>query len=121
MNTIRETNEAHGFESEVTDENPGMFSQTMLLVVSEISEALEEFRNHNGVRHIYWSDGQGGTSDHRIEGLYEKPEGIPIEIADAVIRLFDFCAANKINLEGAMLTKMVYNNKRSFRHGNKKC
>lgn len=87
--------------------------QKLLLMVSEIVEALEELRNHHKVDEIYFTQVE-------IEGVtYQKPEGIPIELADVVIRVLDFCGHFGIDLEGATRTKMRFNEKRSFRHGGK--
>jgi len=100
MKEVRRINGEHGFQST----GRGLFCEKMLLVVSEISEALEEFRKGRGLAEIYFSDEL-------------KPEGIPIEIADAVIRIFDFCEANNIDLEDALAIKMSYNERRPFKHG----
>lgn len=110
---IRKSNDEHGWQSTVTNDNPGMFSEKMLLIISEISEALEEFRDHRGIREIYYKPGR--TPDDP-----KKPEGIPIELADVAIRLLDFCEANGIDLEEAIAEKHAYNLTRPFKHGGKK-
>ena len=46
--------------------------------------------------------------------------GIPSELADVVIRIFDFCGGNDIDLEKVILEKMEYNETRPYKHG-KKC
>lgn len=76
-------------------------------VHGETSEAWEEFRNGKSCNEIYFSDDN-------------KPEGIPIELADILIRIFDFCGSYKIDLEKALKLKMDFNKTRPFRHGNKK-
>jgi hypothetical protein len=82
-------------------------SDVLLLVVCEIAEAYEEFRNHKAPTEIYY--GEDG-----------KPEGIPIEIGDAVIRIFDLCEHFGINIEEAIRIKHEYNKTRPYRHGGKK-
>jgi hypothetical protein len=74
------------------------------LVHSELSEAVEEIRNGNP--EIYWSP----------EG---KPEGVGIELADAVIRILDLAGALGYNLEHCMSIKHDYNTTRPHRHGGK--
>ena len=59
------------------------------LIHSEVSEILEEFRK----------DKQATTTYYREDG---KPEGIPSEIADVVIRCFDMADYYGINLEAAI-------------------
>lgn len=81
------------------------FGDMIALCHSELSEALEEYRK--------------GMSPHAIYYVNDKPEGIPIELADVLIRIFDMCGKYQINLEKALKVKMEYNTGRSFRHGDK--
>ena len=87
------------------DNNPGFAGLTANLH-GEVSEAWEEYRKGNGLGEIYYSEG-------------EKPEGIPVELADVIIRIFDFCGRYEIPLEKAMHEKMAYNQTRPYRHGGK--
>lgn len=81
--------------------------EQLMLCVSELSEALEHFRE--GKMDIFTSMNDG------------KPDGFPIELADCMIRLFDLCGHLKIDIGEAVLQKMDYNQKRPHRHGNKAC
>ncbi len=83
-----------------------LVSSKLMLVVTELAEAVEEIRDAKGFSQTYLS----------IDG---KPEGFPIEIADAVIRICDLCGWLGINLEKAVKTKMEYNKQRPTRHGGK--
>jgi NTP pyrophosphatase (non-canonical NTP hydrolase) len=67
--------------------------ELIALMHSELSEALEAMRNHG--------------SD----------EAIAEELADCCIRIFDYCGANGIDLEKALLKKIEYNKTRPYRHG----
>ncbi|SCW87819.1 hypothetical protein SAMN04487970_11032 [Paenibacillus tianmuensis] len=87
-------------------EEPRTFGEVIALMHSELSEALEEHRDGRGFREIYY------------EG--EKPCGIPVELADTVIRIFDTCGYLGIDLEAAIREKMTYNATRPQRHGGKK-
>jgi NTP pyrophosphatase (non-canonical NTP hydrolase) len=51
--------------------------------------------------------------------IKRKPEGVPTEMADVVIRVMDFCAEHGIDLAGEILAKMEYNEGRPFQHGGK--
>ncbi len=79
------------------------------LMHSELSEALEEYRNGKDITDVYYDTFNS-----------DKPEGFPIELADCIIRILDFCAANNIDIEKAIEIKMEYNETRSFRHGGKR-
>jgi len=70
--------------------------ELLCLVHSEVSEALEAYRNGNN-------------------------ENFEEELADVIIRVMDMAAGYNINLEKAVLTKHAFNINRPYRHGNKVC
>ena len=84
------------------------------LMHSELSEALEEHRKGKSPQEIYYV-----SKNPIILGKPSKPEGIPIELADCIIRIFDFCGLHEIDLEEALSLKMEYNKTRPYRHGDK--
>jgi hypothetical protein len=117
--------------------------EKLALIHSEVSEALEEFRNHGVLRRC---DHCGGTgSDPIIPAakhcgscagaafmeMYDgrgyalddaaKPEGFIVELADAVIRVCDLAGAMNLDLAAAIETKHRYNKTRPYRHGGKAC
>jgi len=75
-------------------ENIRPVPELLCLIHSEVSEALEAFRNND--------------SDNFRE-----------EIADIAIRLLDLCEAFHIDLEHEIEKKHKFNQSRSYRHGNK--
>ena len=77
-------------------DNPRTFGDHMALCHSELSEALELFREGLRPKEIFYRD----------DG---KPEGIPIELADVVIRIMDYCCHEEIDLEDAIRQKHAYN------------
>ena len=89
------------------DEERG-FPEVLALIHSEVSEALEEYRNGHGATEIYFSDNG-------------KPEGIPTELADVIIRVLDYCGYAGIDIDAAISQKHEYNKSRPYRHGGKKC
>lgn len=103
------------------------FGEQIALMHSELSETLEEYRDNRDMTEIYFScskkDGECntiGTQAYMCEGRENrKPEGIPIELADCIIRIFDTCGKYGIDLENALKIKMEYNKNRSYKHGNK--
>jgi hypothetical protein len=86
--------------------------ELIALIHSELSEALEAYR-----------DGECcdvGCACGGINTETEKPEGIAVELADAVIRIADLCGAYGFDLDRAVQIKMAYNLTRPIRHGNKR-
>lgn len=84
--------------------------EKLALIHSEISEALEEYRNHKIECGIYMN----------CETTM-KPEGFGIELADAVIRIFDLAEYLDIDMQECIEVKMDYNKGRAHRHGGKMC
>ena len=83
---IRFDNASKGF-----DPTEGGIERYLLLTVSEICEAQNELRDGHGPTEIYYSD-----SDLSLK---PKPEGFPVEIADAIIRILDIQAKLELDIE----------------------
>jgi NTP pyrophosphatase (non-canonical NTP hydrolase) len=134
LNDLRDdaygTAKASGWHDEDTKVT---FGDRMALITSEISEALEDFRNGKGTKEIYYTrkvtafyeeNGEQIQVDVEVPCAKDhpkaKPCGIPIELADALIRILDLAGKEGIDIEAAVLEKMKYNKTRSFRHGGKR-
>ena len=76
-------------------DNPFCFSNRLCLIHSEISEAME-------------GDRKNLPDDH----LPHRPMR-EVELADALIRIFDLGGAYKMDLAGAVVEKLAYNKRRA--------
>lgn len=85
---------AAGWWEGVDVNDPTVFSSKLALIHSEISEALEGNR-------------KGLMDDHLPERRSDE-----VELADAVIRIFDLAGARGMDLEGALAAKFMYNQHR---------
>jgi len=93
------------------------YGNRLMLIVGEVSEAHEEIRAGHPVDKMYHS---GTPAEHPAYGsLAGKPEGVPSEIADIVIRAFDFAQEAGIDLAAIIEEKLAYNATRPMRHGGK--
>lgn len=80
---------------EPTINNPMCFSQKLMLIVSELAEAME-----------------GDRKNLMDDKLPHRPMR-EVELADALIRIFDTAGAYGMDIGGAMVEKMAYNAQRT--------
>ena len=102
----------------------------LALIDTEVAEAIEELRGGRGINEKYYSGGHSLFDDigqRLIEetdavdhhGNPRKPEGVPSELADVIIRTVDLAHENGIDLAAAIAEKLEYNASRPHMHGKK--
>ena len=96
-NDIYLANKEKGFWDE-----PRSLCETTMLIVTELSEAVEEDRA--GRAGVWYADNG-------------KPEGIDIELIDALIRLLDLLGSRGVDVDDLLKQKLSFNESRPARHG----
>jgi len=149
QNIIGTANEAKGFHGDRPDRadfvsgergdvayiNAERFYQANLqmLIVSEAVEAHDEIRHGRAADETYYPELQlpgslvAEVGVARARELIEadnadkprKPEGVPSEIADGIIRGFDYFHRNNIDGAGIIVEKLIFNTSRPYKHGKK--
>src|SRR5689334_10701593 len=87
----------HGFY-----ENEFNLGEKFMLMVTELAEGFEGHRKN--IAHL--------PDEHCPEYT-----NLEVEVADTMIRIFDFAEYKKLKLAGAILAKMDYNATRPYKHG----
>jgi len=92
----------------------------LMLVVSELSEAMEADRNnHKANREVYEAIiGKGEKWDAENFEFWIK-DTHEDEITDAIIRLLDYAGFKNIDIEWHIREKLAYNLTRPHKHGKK--
>ena len=126
---IHADNRAKGFWDE-----PRSLCETTMLIVTELAEAVEEERagrpsvwyGHDaGGETIEWYEDEVAVDAHGLvrpddnpsKGPF-KPEGIDIELVDALIRLLDLLGSRDVDVDELLKQKLAYNREgRGYRHG----
>lgn len=120
---IYQANVAKGFD--VREENLG---QTLCLIHSEVSEALEAIRNDRNANFVGFNflatqedllELRSDTEKFKYAFESEIKDTFEDELADVFIRLMDLAGAMSINIGNHVALKLKYNALREFKHGKK--
>ncbi len=93
------------------------------LIDTEVSEAIEDVRAGLPMDYLHYTKANTSPYDesqsHNDDGTPRKPEGVPSELADVVIRVLDIADAYGIDLGKAIIQKLNHNATRGQHHGGK--
>ena len=130
LNELRDKAFAYA-EKQGFHENPINFGERLMLVVSELSEALEADREGKWCENPCIDEGElllkqcpeaFATEEMLLTGLRTPYElfcrgSVEEELTDAIIRLCDLAGIYKIDLDWHVMAKMAYNETRPYKHG----
>ena len=116
---VHENAVAHGWWEQERE-----LPEILMLCVSELAEALEEYRSGRPV--LYFPCNAGGVCceedgsahcgsrpynpenpDAPCSAQSKKPEGVSVELADCMIRILDYCGHAGIDIEEAIRIKTL--------------
>lgn len=106
-------------------DEPRTFGEIVALCHSELSEALEEYRNGQPLAWAIVLEGDDDTvprreTDPALWTPDQKPEGIAVEMIDCIIRILDWCGHAGVDVEQLLMIKHEYNKGRPYKHGGKR-
>ena len=99
------------------------FPEVVALCHSELSEALEEYRNAKPTEYVVIEkmDAPDEIETDPLAFGERKPEGAAVEMADCIIRILDWCGKTGVDIDDVVERKMAYNATRPYKHGGKVC
>lgn len=101
---IHDWRERKGFDT--GDQN---IPEKLMLMVTELAEVMEDYRKPGLLANeIYYEPKPDGSM---------KPCGVPVELADCIIRILDLSSALNTDIAYALALKMDYNETRPHKHG----
>ena len=111
---IHAVNVKNGFWEDKETKNIG---ETLMLVVTELAEALEAHRkgHYTNVRKYEIAS----VNDFKTAFEIHIKNSFEDELADVIIRMFDLCEGFGIDIETHIYLKLEYNKTREYKHGKK--
>lgn len=102
-------------------DGPTNIGEKLMLIVSEVSEALEADRKGRKADLQKFNAREEDKEEFHFESDFQQTikDTFEDEIADVFIRLFDLCGGLGIDIERHIELKIKYNQTRPYKHGKK--
>jgi len=113
--TIHENAKAHGFY----DDEKVNIPEKLMLIVSELGEAMEAYRNGKMNPNIKAFEFMRTQPLYTFDQAFRDfvKDYMEDELADVIICLLGLCGYMKIDIEKHIELKMKYNESRPYKHG----
>lgn len=102
---------------------PRSFGEIVALCHSELSEALEEYRNGRPLAYVWQQEDEDDLTELEPDMSKwqkgKKPEGVAVEMIDCIIRILDWCGKEGVDVDALLALKHEYNGGRPYKHGGK--
>jgi len=120
LNKLRDEMFAYA-EKQGFHETPFNFGESLMLIVSELSEALEADRADRYYPRHFSKYHDSMPPKAQCKEFYEKyiKGTVEEELADAIMRICALAGHRKIDLDWHVRAKMAYNETRPYKHGKK--
>lgn len=111
---IYQNNEAKGFY-----ENEDLFQQHKKDLPEELNVAIEKAFTGQRIALMHSELSEALEADRKdlMDDKLTDELGLPVELADTLIRILDYCGRHEINIGGIVKRKLEYNTSRPYKHG----
>jgi NTP pyrophosphatase (non-canonical NTP hydrolase) len=104
-------------------DEPRNIGEALMLIVTELSEALESHRKTGTIKHldvmVKKAMNEMEEDEFKEHFAIMVKDSFEDEMADSIIRILDLCGGLDIDIEWHIVAKMKYNDSRTRLHGKK--
>lgn len=104
-------------------DEPRNIGEALMLIVTELSEALESHRKTGAIKHldvmVKKAMNEMEEDEFKEHFAIMVKDSFEDEMADSIIRILDLCGGLDIDIEWHIVAKMKYNDSRARLHGKK--
>lgn len=104
-------------------DEPRNIGEALMLIVTELSEALESHRKTGAIKHldvmVKKAMNEMEEDEFKEHFAIMVKDSFEDEMADSIIRILDLCGGLDIDIEWHIVAKMKYNDSRTRLHGKK--